>query len=267
MDKEARGSQKCRRTRHRSGGPAIRPRKANCAMGGRCIACILFVFLCNIDLAKHTLSRWLSVISKVFINCGPHLLAFVSGCGCEVTDGIHKLRSLRGYAGLRPPDSTTVIFLHSPSHMPTSVRAGACFCGSVSYTVTGDPTLSAYCHCSRCQVMNGSAFIWTIHFPAAAFAWTHSDPHNTVLDTYVTEGKPWKTRYRCKNCGCCVASYNDRTMAWSVWGTQLEREGGVTKNLDGVGPTAHIFYGTRLVDVNDELGKWEGYENKSTRIS
>jgi len=113
----------------------------------------------------------------------------------------------------------------------------------------------------------GSAFIWTIHFPAAAFAWTHSDPPNIVLDTYVTEGKPWKTRYRCKNCGCCVASYNDKTMAWSVWGTQLERENEVTKNLDGVEPSAHIFYGTRLVDVNDELGKWEGYENKSIRIS
>ncbi|KAJ6601436.1 Mss4-like protein [Mycena vulgaris] len=151
--------------------------------------------------------------------------------------------------------------------MTTAIHAGACFCGSVSYTVTGKPTLSAYCHCTRCQVLTGSAFIWTIHFPAVAFTWTHSEPHDRALDAYVTEGKPWKTRYRCKNCGCCIASHNTKTENFSVWGTQLEREEGVTKNLDAVKPTAHIFYETRLVDVNDELSKWEGYEDKSTRIS
>ncbi|KAJ7492243.1 Mss4-like protein [Mycena latifolia] len=152
--------------------------------------------------------------------------------------------------------------------MSAPMHAGACFCRSVSYTVSGKPTLSAYCHCTRCQIMNGSAFIWTIHFPAAAFAWTHSDPHGAALDTYVTEGKPWKTRYRCKNCGCCVASYNTKTEHWSVWGAQLDRqEGGAPRNLEGVKPTSHIFYETRLVDVNDELSKWEGYEGKSTRIS
>lgn len=63
-----------------------------------------------------------------------------------------------------------------------------------------------------------------------------------------------------------MASYNSQKDVWSVWGAQLEREDGITKNLEDLKPTAHIFYGTRLVDVNDELGKWEGYENKSTRI-
>ncbi|KAF7347500.1 hypothetical protein MVEN_01506200 [Mycena venus] len=151
--------------------------------------------------------------------------------------------------------------------MSTPIHAGACFCGAVSYTVTGKPTLSAYCHCSRCQIMNGSAFIWTIHFPASAFSWTHPEQHDAATDTYITEGKPWKTRFRCRKCGTCVASYNNKTEHWSVWGVQFERdEKGVTKDLDSVKPTAHIFYETRLVDVNDELSKWEGYEDKSTRI-
>jgi hypothetical protein len=64
-----------------------------------------------------------------------------------------------------------------------------------------------------------------------------------------------------------VGSYNIKTDNWSVWGAQLQREDdGVTKDLESVKPTAHIFYGTRIVDVNDDLGKWEGYENKSTRM-
>src|SRR5580658_3795305 len=33
---------------------------------------------------------------------------------------------------------------------------GACFCGSVTYTVSGMPVLSAYCHCTNCQRLNGT---------------------------------------------------------------------------------------------------------------
>jgi hypothetical protein len=52
-------------TRHRSGGPAIRPRKANCAMGGHRIACILSVLLANIDiLAQRVFRFWLDAISR-----------------------------------------------------------------------------------------------------------------------------------------------------------------------------------------------------------
>lgn len=32
-------------------------------------------------------------------------------------------------------------------------------------------------------------------------------------------------------------------------------------------PTDHQFYGTRMLDINDDLEKWEGYANKSKRIS
>lgn len=37
----------------------------------------------------------------------------------------------------------------------TAVHKGGCHCGSVSYAVTGKPTLSAYCHCTNCQKLNG----------------------------------------------------------------------------------------------------------------
>jgi len=52
-----------------------------------------------------------------------------------------------------------------------------------------------------------------------------------------------------------------------VWGAQLERaEDGTVLNWENVKPTAHIFYGTRMLEVNDTLGKWEGYEDTSERI-
>nr|GAT59793.1 predicted protein [Mycena chlorophos] len=93
--------------------------------------------------------------------------------------------------------------------------------------------------------MSGAPCIWTIHFPAAAFSWTTPE---ALLDGYVTEGKPYKTRYRCKTCGACVASHNVKTESWSIWGAQLERdERAGIKGFDAVKPTAHIFFETAVI--------------------
>lgn len=107
-----------------------------------------------------------------------------------------------------------------------------------------------------------------MHFDGPTFAWTHAAPHEAKLDYYTNPGKPWKKRWRCKECGSSVSSYNSNTDRWSVWGCQLERnEDGKIKDWDKVKPTAHMFYGTRLLDVDDELGKWEGYEDKSEKLA
>ncbi|TCD69320.1 hypothetical protein EIP91_008076 [Steccherinum ochraceum] len=57
----------------------------------------------------------------------------------------------------------------------------------------------------------------------------------------------------------------------NVWGAQLPRdevEGRIRREVwEVVKPTAHIFYGTRMLDVRDGLGKWEGYEGVSEKIS
>jgi len=112
-----------------------------------------------------------------------------------------------------------------------------------------------------------SPFILTVHFPSASFTWTHDDPNKDLLESYAVPIKPWKTRWRCKKCGCTVASYNSKLDKWSVWGAQFERD--VSGNIvgwDSIKPTAHIFYKTRMVDVSDELEKWAGYENQSERL-
>ncbi len=107
----------------------------------------------------------------------------------------------------------------------------------------------------------------TIHFPSSAFQWTHPAPHEERLDSFIPPSKPYKIRYRCKKCGACVASVNSKTANTSVWGAHLARdEDGKILDWETVQPTAHIFYGTRMLDVKDSLGKWEGYENGSTRL-
>ncbi|KAF9011157.1 Mss4-like protein [Cyathus striatus] len=148
-----------------------------------------------------------------------------------------------------------------------NIHRGGCFCGAISYEVSGRPMLSAYCHCTLCQRLNSSAFIHTIHFSAAAFSWTYPEPHEEALDSYSVFTKPWKIRKRCKKCGSTVASYNTKLDKWSVWGGQLERDAdGKIKGWDSVKPEAHMFYETRMLDISDNLKKWTGYPEKSERI-
>ncbi|KAH9849353.1 Mss4-like protein [Lenzites betulinus] len=144
---------------------------------------------------------------------------------------------------------------------------GSCFCGAVSYSVAGSPVLRAFCHCTNCQRLSGCPFVHTIHFPAANFSWTHPSPHEDFLDAYVIPDKPWKTRFRCKKCGACVSSANSKLNKRSVWGAHLARDAaGKIVDWAKVRPTAHIFYDTRMLDITDDLGKWEGYEGTSKRL-
>lgn len=147
------------------------------------------------------------------------------------------------------------------------VLTGSCFCRKVTYEVRALPLLSAYCHCTQCQRFNACSFLHTMHFEASKFRWTQSEPVEASLDYFDNPTKPYKRRWRCKNCGSMIASYNSKKNTWSVWGATLDREeDGRIKNWELVKPTCHQFYGTRLLDVGDDLGKWEGYEEQSTRL-
>jgi len=142
--------------------------------------------------------------------------------------------------------------------------------------------LRAYCHCTQCQRLTGMSFfhytdttsqnglysgcpfIHTIHFPASAFSWKHDNPVDVLVDPL----RPWKNRTRCRACGVAVASLNSKTDRVSVWGPHFARDdSGRVLRWDEVRPTAHIYYGTRLLDINDDLGKWEGYEGESDKIA
>ena len=112
----------------------------------------------------------------------------------------------------------------------------------------------------------------TIHFPESAFAWAPPTAaevsEEARLDAYVmAPSRPYKTRWRCKACGACVMSANAKTGRCSVWGAHLARDAaGAIVDWEAVRPTAHIFYGTRMLNVADGLGKWEGYEGGSARL-
>ncbi|KAJ8503599.1 hypothetical protein ONZ45_g10716 [Pleurotus djamor] len=110
-------------------------------------------------------------------------------------------------------------------------------------------------------------FVNTLHFNESEFKWLTADNIESITDTYEVETKPWKRRWRCKKCGGGVASENMKLRRWSIWGATLDRDDdGRIIGWAQLKPKAHIFYGTRLLDVEDGLDKWEGYENESRRL-
>jgi hypothetical protein len=42
--------------------------------------------------------------------------------------------------------------------------------------------------------------------------------------------------------------------------------GGVSKVPTKFRPTCHIFYGMRVMDINDDLPKWFGHKNQSPKF-
>ncbi|KAI5996317.1 Mss4-like protein [Pisolithus albus] len=145
---------------------------------------------------------------------------------------------------------------------------GSCFCGQVTFGAIAPPVLSAYCHCTQCQKLTACPLVHTMHFMDTDFRWTTTgDPPQTDLDTYDNPLKPHKRRYRCKTCGVCAVSYNRNTRRFSVYAGAVKRDAdGKILNWEIIKPTAHQFYGTRVMDIEDGLDKWEGYEGNSTRL-
>ncbi|TFK99530.1 Mss4-like protein [Pterulicium gracile] len=152
--------------------------------------------------------------------------------------------------------------------MSDSPFKGYCFCKTVSWAASGSPALSVICHCTLCQRLHGAPFIHSIHFLAAQFQWTHAEPHEDYIEKYQVPEKPWKYRVRCKSCGVMVAGEHTKSNKFNVFVGGMERDqDGNVKKLDEVKATAHIFYDTRLMDVNDGLPKWNGVLGQSTLLS
>ncbi|SNX81434.1 related to Chitin deacetylase 1 [Melanopsichium pennsylvanicum] len=172
--------------------------------------------------------------------------------------------------------------------MPT--LQGHCNCGALSYTLDASPSnlrLSAYCHCTRCQRINGAPYIWTTHWAKNAVTWsshTSTSGPTQVVDAKVQaifggnvttaalyESAPGrKFKLRCSECGNPMGSWNSAKQQWSIWPSTLARPDGDKCGLPGTEtfpPTAHMFYGSwKVATVTDDLPKFVGYPNESQQV-
>ena len=126
-----------------------------------------------------------------------------------------------------------------------------CDCGAVTIKLRGEPRVRGYCHCNDCRDL--------LKIPYhSVTAWEPEQVEGVSgLDNLVEFQHPQKRMKRvyCRHCGETL--YNTNAMGWRVVSQLLIR-----KCLGGELPPelcskSHFFYGSRIVDIDDELPKRE----------
>jgi hypothetical protein len=80
--------------------------------------------------------------------------------------------------------------------MSEAIRTGGCLCGSVRYSIRGEPYKSGLCHCTDCRRVTGSAFLAYADWRLEQFEYTGQ------IATY-------RGRSFCPTCGSRLFSLND----------------------------------------------------------
>jgi hypothetical protein len=188
---------------------------------------------------------------------------------------------------------------HAPSALHGAIY-GSCFCKRTTFEIPQPQktlAMSVFCHCSLCSRLAGAPFIWTTHWQGEdSVRWSVAGSTEGPVRFAVVEGVKW--RLRCPDCGTMCGSWNEPKQKsvlldvprlpeihrnsnsdplfvcrWSVWPVLFSRNIETKRLLiqddadvwAWIKPTGHIFYGTRVLDIDDGLGKWEGYEGQSTK--
>jgi hypothetical protein len=121
-------------------------------------------------------------------------------------------------------------------------HAGKCFCGSVEFSVTGEPAAMGYCHCSSCRDWSAA--------PVNAFALWPLDAVKITkgadkIGTYRRTEK--SIRKWCKTCGghlfADLPAWNMVDVFVAVVPSLLFK------------PTFHVNYQEAVLSIKDELPK------------
>ena len=126
------------------------------------------------------------------------------------------------------------------------MTTGQCLCGSVTWSVDGEPVVQLFCHCNSCQKANSSVLVALAFFPEESVSVV-----GDLFSRSVTEGEIAAVRYSCAKCGARV----------------INTPGGGNSYLSGIypvlceaqswfQPSMHIFYEDRVVEISDALPKF-----------
>jgi len=112
-------------------------------------------------------------------------------------------------------------------------REGGCFCGSVRYVATGEPTTLCLCHCESCRFATGAPMVAWATYPKANFRLLRGEPVEYA-------SSPGVTRLHCADCGTSLTYSNqDRQAEIDVTTASFD-------NAAGMAPTAHIWVQDKL---------------------
>ena len=133
-----------------------------------------------------------------------------------------------------------------------------CYCGAVVFEVCADPVDAKICHCRQCQKLHGAPFQWAVIFNKSDVRFTSG-----VEDLFFYNAETGRAGHDlpCKlGCNRCRSPIADE-------GRRMFLAFGPLFDLDEVPetfePTCHIFYGARVIDVDDGRPKFLGHKESS----
>jgi len=137
----------------------------------------------------------------------------------------------------------------------------SCFCEAVRYEVSADPVDAKICHCTTCQRLHGAPMQWAAIFHKRHVRFT-AGLENLVF--YNSEqNRPERIlpcKVRCGKCGTPIADEGRRM--WLAFPSLFDF-GYPAKVPEAFRPTCHLFYGSRVIEIQGDLPKWSGHKNHS----
>lgn len=135
--------------------------------------------------------------------------------------------------------------------MATSgTHTGRCFCGAVEFTVTGDPVLQGYCHCSDCRTWSAG--------PVNAFSlWNPGQFKVTKGADQIAEYHKTERSHRkfCKKCGGHLLADHP---AWNL----VDVFAGVIPTVP-FKPQVHVNYQETVLPMRDGLPKQRDFPKEA----
>ena len=127
-----------------------------------------------------------------------------------------------------------------------------CSCGRVNYNIVGKPLLRAFCHCSICQAVNKAPY-------ADITLFRYRDvvtPGDVNLEFKSHKFPPILKRGKCVACDNIAIEYLQLV---AIPRMVIVPSDNVDDKSLIPAPALHIFYESRVADIEDSLPKYKGY--------
>ena len=89
--------------------------------------------------------------------------------------------------------------------MANQTLTGSCLCGSLSYSVTGEPVRFFHCHCSRCRKSSGTGHASNLFVKTDGISW---EGDTDLIKSYKIPDAERFIRTFCSHCGGAVPALN-----------------------------------------------------------
>ncbi len=127
-----------------------------------------------------------------------------------------------------------------------------CECGQVQFNVTGTPLMRGFCHCTICQAFNEAPFAdITLFRPADVIM-----PDDTAVEFRAYRPPPAVQRGKCRQCGKPAI---EKMHIFPLPKAIIVPSQNIRDDALLPEPSMHVFYNSRVAEVDDDLPKYSGY--------